>query len=123
MNEPNASIPFFDWLGRYIGILVPLFLAFVGGLFAVFHRYRMSVAADLKDSEHSVDLEIAKVWAEIRNVLAMQSAHISKIAVLEVEQRNTWSRLDEIKHMVHDTSEKIDALFKEVVRRASIREL
>lgn len=118
MNE-STGIPFFDWIGRYINIIVPSILALVGGLIAIFHRYKMSIAADMKDSEHSVDLEIAKVWAEIRNVLAMQSAHISKIAVLEVEQRNTWMSLEEIKNMVHDTNQKIDALFKEVVRRAS----
>ena len=63
-------------------------------------------------------LELAKVWAEIRNVLAQQSTHISEIAVLKVEQRNTLTRLEEIRTMVHDTNQKIDALFKEVVRRA-----
>lgn len=122
MNESYTGITFFEWMAKYIGVIVPSVLGILAGLVAIFHRYKMSIEADLKCSEHNVDLEIAKVWAEIRNVLAMQSAHISKIAVLEVEQRNTWSRLEEIKSMVHDTNQKIDALFKEVVRRATVRE-
>lgn len=110
-------------MGRYIGVIAPSILALIGGLFAVFHRYKTSIAMDIKETEHNVELEIAKVWAEIRNVLALQSTHISEIAVLKVEQRNTWTRLEEIKSMVHETNKKIDALFKEVVRRVSGREL
>ena len=117
----HIGIPFFDWMVRYIGVIVPSVLAIIGGLIAIFHRYRMAIAADMKYSQHSMDLEIAKVWAEIRNILAMQVVHVSDIAVLKVEQRNTWARLEEIKSMVHDTNQKIDALFKEVVRRASGR--
>lgn len=119
LNEPNGSIPFFDWMVRYSSVLIPAGVAMVGGLFAIFHRYKMSVEDALKNSEHSVDMEVAKVWAEIRNVLAQQSTHVSEIAVLKVEQRNTSASLTEIKAMVHDTNTKIDALFKEVVRRAS----
>lgn len=119
LNEPNTGIPVFDWMVRYIGVLIPAGIAIVGGLIAIFHRYKMSVTAELQQSERNVDMEIAKVWAEIRNVLAQQSVHISDIAVLKVEQRNTWTSLVEIKTMVHDTNQKIDALFKEVVRRAT----
>jgi len=119
VNDQNGVVPFFDWMARYIGVLVPMALAVTGGLIAIFHRYKTSVTAELKQSERNVEMEVAKVWSEIRNVLAQQSTHISEIAVLKVEQRNTCARLEEIKNMLHETNQTMTALYKEVVRRPS----
>lgn len=125
----NDGIPFFDWMIKYIGVIVPTVVAIVGGLFALAARYRKSVAADLqeskdetkesiKESNQHYELEVAKLWAQLREILAMQSTHTSNIAVLDVEQKNTWKQLEDIKDMVKNTNGKIDDLFNIIVKRA-----
>lgn len=133
------DLSFFDWMVRFL--IVPVGIALTGAFYAMIKRYRDSIAQAMKTHhdeldaclekhkkqtdeamtriERHADLEFAKVWAEIRSVLSMQATQISEIAVLKVEQRNTWSRLEEIKDMVHETNSKLDKLLTGLVHRSS----
>lgn len=110
MNESNTGIPFFEWLGRYISVIVPAIMAVVGGLFVLTNRYKESVAKQLSLSRDEIDGEFSKVWSEMRNNISVQTVQGSDIAVLKAEQKNTVYQLNEIKETTYATNRKIDGL-------------
>lgn len=110
MNEPTQGIPFFDWLGRYISIIVPAILAVCAGLFTLADRYKRSVAKQLADARVDIDRELASVWREMRTHIAIQTVQSSDVAVLKAEQRNTHEQLEDIRDTTNDTNKKVDGL-------------
>ena len=115
MAEPTQGVPFFDWLSHYISIIIPAMLAVFGGLLAMSNRYKASVQQKLTDQRTGLDHELAKVWSEMRNHIAVQVCQGSNIAVLQSEQRNTALHLEDIKQTTIDTNKKIDGLADKLV--------
>lgn len=110
MGEPTQGVPFFDWLGRHISIIIPALIALFGGMFALTDRYKKSVAKQLIDSRADIDREFSNVWSQMRNHISVQNVQGSDIAVLKADQRNTTQQLQDIKETTHATNQKIDGL-------------
>ncbi len=114
METGTTNIPFFDWMSHYIGVIVPIFLSLIAGLFFMARQYKDDIHELVADAAAETEKEFVIIRHELKNVRLGESLMTNHIAVLQVEQRNTVSQLTEIKEMAHVTNRKLDSLFEKM---------
>lgn len=68
--------------------------------------------AETHVADASMDMEkrLASILADVRHLGNIQAIHISEIAVLKNDQRNTCQRLEEIRDLIRDSNAKFESL-------------
>lgn len=107
-------VPFFDWLGRNLGVIATVMLAIMTGTFFLARRFKEGVDRQLLDVRTEVDMELKDYRHDIKNVWLTVNAHANSIVALQTEQRNTAMQLTDIKALTRDITVKLDVLGREI---------
>lgn len=113
-----SDVPFLVWFGQNIGVIVPILIFIIGSLFALSHRYKLSIDARLKEHRSVVEGELKLIVANLAIFDGTQRQNTKEIAVLQTHRENITMQLAGIVINTAKTNEKIDELRNAIMERS-----